>query len=328
MIMKSTLIKTCLFFFFLFSFINCISEKQPVKFAIASDFHAQDIPDGAERMNAFIQAASDSNVDFIIQLGDYVRMDSVGAALHEIWNKFEGEKYHVIGNHDMDSYTPEEYVKGMGMKGRYYSFDKGDFHFIVLDGNNLFDGETYTHYAMANYYIDAKLIDFVDPEQLEWLKEDLKSTDKKCVLFSHQSIDTEMNNGDAVRRILESENERVGFKKVVIAFSGHNHSNYTKQINGIAYMQINSASYVWIGQPTQTEKRYPKEINDKYNLLRNSIPYDKPLYAIVTMDENEVKVQGSDAEFVSPTPKDLNLPDSLGGLPLVSSISDVVIPID
>ncbi len=54
--------------------------------------------------------------------------------------------------------------------------------------------------------------------------------------------------------------------KVVLAFSGHNHSNYTKEINGITYMQINSASYVWIEQPSMTEKRYPEEINRKFPL--------------------------------------------------------------
>ena len=77
---------------------------------------------------------------------------------------------HTIGNHDMDAYTPDEYVAGMKMPGRYYSFDKGDFHFIVLDGNNLYDGKKYTHYSKANYYVNPKMRAFVDPEQMEWLK--------------------------------------------------------------------------------------------------------------------------------------------------------------
>jgi hypothetical protein len=55
---------------------------------------------------------------------------------------------------------------------------------------------------------------------------------------------------------------------VVLAFSGHNHSNYTKEINGITYMQINSASYVWIGKPTMTEKRFSEEINKKYSIIK------------------------------------------------------------
>lgn len=314
-----------LIFFLLFSLCSCNRQEKPLKFAIASDFHASDVPDGKERIASFIKAAKDENVDFIIELGDFCRLDSAGQVHQEAWNCFERDKYHIIGNHDMDNYTPEEYVEGMRMPGRYYSFDKGDFHFIVLDGNNLYDGNEYRHYAKANYYVDSKMRAFVDPEQMEWLKKDLAATNKKCILFSHQSIDECMNNGNAVRRILENENERVGGKKVVLAFSGHNHSNYTKKINGIAYMQINSASYVWIDQPSMTDKRYSKEINEKYSILKYSITYDKPLYAIVTLTQEGADVKGTKANFVPPTPKDLGMKDSLGIFPLVSVIEDAKI---
>ena len=60
---------------------------------------------------------------------------------------------------------------------------------------------------------------FVDPEQLEWLINDLAATDKKCILFSHQSIDSFMNNGDEVRAVLENANKHAGFKKGGIGFS-------------------------------------------------------------------------------------------------------------
>lgn len=300
----------------------CAEQEKPLKFAIASDFHAQDVPDGEERIASFIRAAKDEKVDFIIELGDFCRLDSASQVYLKLWDSFEGDKYHVIGNHDMDNYTPEEYVAGMKMPGRYYSFDKGDFHFIVLDGNNLYDGKKYTHYAKANYYVDPKMRAFVDPEQMAWLKQDLAATNKKCVLFSHQNIEQFLNNGATVRQILEEENRRAGFKKVVLAFGGHNHSNYTKEINGITYMQINSASYVWIDKPSMTEKRYPKEVNDKYSLLKYSMTYTKALYAIVTLNSEGAIVKGTEAEFVPPTPKDLNMGDSIDHYPLVSNIKD------
>lgn len=309
-------------FFIVVCITACAVAEKPVKFAIVSDLHAVDVPDGKERLDSFITTASRANVDFIIELGDFCRLDSISQPYLRIWDRFSGGKYHVIGNHDMDKYTPEEYVKGMGMKGRYYSFDSGNFHFIVLDGNNLYDGKEYRHYAKANYYVDASMRAFVDPEQMEWLKCDLKKTKKRCVIFSHQSIDTFMRNGDKVRQILEDENRRTGFKKVVLAFSGHNHSNYTKTINSIAYMQINSASYVWIDQPSMTEKRYSADINQNFSLLKYSITYDQPLYAIVTMTSKGAKVQGKKANFMPPTPKELNLKDSLNGFPLVSVIED------
>ena len=166
---------------------------------------------------------------------------------------------------------------------------------------------------------------FVDPEQMEWLKKDLESTNKKCIIFSHQSIDTFMNNGKEVHALLAGENKRAGFKKVVLAISGHNHSNYTKKIAGITYVQINSASYVWIDKPSQTEKRYPAEINKRYPILNYSLTYDKPLYAIVTLTEDEADIKGTKAGFLPPTPEELNMNDSIGVFPLVSSIEDAKI---
>lgn len=300
------------------------TKEKPVRFAIASDFHAPDIPDGEHRVATFIKTANDEKVDFIIELGDFCRLDSASQVYRDLWNSFPGSKYHVIGNHDMDRYTFEEYTQGMNMPARYYSFDQGDFHFIVLDGNNLFDGKKYTHYARANYYVDAKKRAHIDPEQMEWLKKDLAATNKRCILFSHQSIEEALNNGDDVRKILEAENQRAGFKKVVMAFGGHNHSNYSKEINGITYVQINSASYVWIGEPTRTEERYSKEINDRFGgILKYSMTYTEPLYAIVTLNSKGATLKGTEAEFMPPTPKDLNMNDSVGVFPLVSNIKDL-----
>ena len=322
--MKRTVLSPIYILFVALSFFSCTKkEVQPVRFAIVSDLHAQDIPDGLERMKAVVVAANHENVEFLIQLGDFVRLDSAAIPYRKVWDEYAGEKYHVLGNHDLDRYTKEEYVAGLHMPGRYYSFDKGDFHFIVLDGNNLYDGKEYKAYGRANYYVDSKMRAFMDPEQLEWLKKDLAATDKRCIIFSHQSIDTTVNNGSEVRGILEAENERCGFQKVALAFSGHTHSNYVKEINGITYVQINSASYVWIEQPSMTEKRYPKEINDQYSLLSRSITYDKPLYGIVTLTGEGAELKGTKGEFMPPTPKEIGLGDTLDGFPLVSSIEDV-----
>ena len=320
---KNVLCSICILFIGL-SLFSCVEKKvEPVRFAIVSDLHAPDIPDGLQRMETVVEAANREKVDFLIQLGDFIRFDSTDAPYREVWDGYKGEKYHVLGNHDLDKYTKEEYVAHLNMPGRYYSFDKGDFHFIVLDGNNVFNGKEYIPYSRANYYVDAKMRAFMDPEQMEWLKKDLAATDKRCILFSHQSIDTFMNNGSEVRKILEDENKRCGFKKVALAFSGHNHSNYTKVINGITYIQINSASYVWIEQPSMTEKRYPKEINDRYSLLNRSITYDKALYGIVTLTDEGMEMKGTKGNFMPPMPQEIGLGDSIGVFPLVSSIEDV-----
>ena len=316
-------------FFILLHFFELAScqEKQDrhLTFAIASDFHLSDIPDGKERLEKFIFAADQAKVDFIIELGDFFRLgsDSNGLSYLNIWDRFIGDKFHVIGNHDMDHCGPNEYVRELGMPARYYSFDKGAFHFIVLDGNNLYHNKEFIHYVKANYYVDPKKRAFVDQEQLEWLKKDIRLTDKRCIIFSHQSIDKCMGNKEVVRDILEKENKRSGFNKIFLAFSGHEHSNYLKEINGITYIQINSASYAWIGEKTSSEKRFSEEVNRKYHLLSYLIPYTKPLYAIVTLTNKDITIKGTKAEFAPPTPKDLKLGDSINSFPLTSMIEDV-----
>lgn len=297
---------------------------RPLKFVVMSDIHAPDVPDGRERLEAILEAARAAKVDFIIELGDFCRLDEPSRVYRDLWNAFPADKYHVIGNHDMDRYTPEEYVKGMGMPGRYYAFDKGDYRFIVLDGNNTFDGRNYTHYAKANYG-GSRFVSYFDPEQREWLRRTLAETDKRCILFSHQSMERESPNGVYMRAVLEEANAKAGYQKVVMAFSGHNHSNYVDRINGISYMQINSASYVWVGEKTQSEKRFPAEINKRFGLLPWSIVYDKPLYAIVTLTPGKVSVKGTKASFMPPTPQEMGMPDKLGLFPLVSDIKDAVI---
>ena len=297
---------------------------EPVKFAIASDFHAPDVPGGLERVEAFVDHATAEQADFIIELGDFARLDSANRCYLDAWNRFPGYRYHVIGNHDCDSYAKERYAAGIGMPGRYYSFDRGDFHFIVLDNNNWADGQGNIHpYDHGNYY--GKSTDWMDPQQIEWLKRDLASTDKRCVLFSHQSIDFRLKNGEAVRAILEQENNRAGFSKVALVFSGHDHSNYHREINGINYVQINSASYVWIGKDTRSDKRFPPEINNRYGLMKYSMMYEKPLWAVVTLTGEGAEIRGVKSRFIPPSPEEVGITENVDGLPLTPSIEDITI---
>ncbi len=308
--------------------ISCSKAKEAtsVRFGIVSDLHAPNVPGGRERLESFIEASDEAGVDFIVNLGDFCCLDKKSGIFREIWEGFEKDKYLVLGDQDLYRYSVDFYVEGMDMPGRYYSFDKGNFHFVVLDGNNFWDGEKIRHYDRANYGDYApESYSYMDKEQMEWLAGDLAATDKKTILFSHQSIDSELKNGDKVREILESENRRVGFKKVVLAFSGHNHTNYTKEINGITYMQINSASYVWVGKPTQSKKRFSKKINKKYPMMAYSMMYDRSLYAIVTLTEEGAEVKGRKANFMPPAPEEIGLKDSLGIYPLVSSIEDAYV---
>lgn len=295
---------------------------QSVKFAVISDIHPDIMHDGEKRLQDFLNAAEKAKVDFIIDLGDFAQVKKENQVMVDLWNSFSGDKHHVIGNHDADNCTKDEFMKFVGMPSRYYSFDKGDMHFIVLDPNNLYKGGKYIPYAHGNFYVDPSMRAHIDPEQVEWLKKDLQQTDKRCILFSHQCLENTVQNRELIRGILEAENKRVGYKKVVAAFSGHDHTNYEKVINGIAYIQINSASNQWVGDAYQCETRFGKQINKEHPHLKYVTPWEESIYAIVKVNKKGLKLKGKESKFIAPTPADLKIPADYFPFPLVPYIKD------
>lgn len=300
---------------------SCQKEIKPVTFAIVSDLHQDIAHDAEQRLSTFLCAAADNKVDFIIELGDFCMPKEENKPFLKIWQDYPGPKYMVLGNHDMDISSKEEFMQFTGMPKRYYSFDQGDFHFVVLDPNNIYDGKDYIPYNKGNYFIDEEKISFVDPEQVEWLKKDLQATDKRCIIFSHQSFERSSQNREEIRKILEDENSRAGYKKIPVAFSGHDHTNYMKEINGIAYIQINSASNQWVGEKYACPQRFSDEINQKRPALKYTVPYKDALYGIVTLTGTGMELKGVKSEFITPGPVELGIDDY--PLPLVPWIEDL-----
>lgn len=302
-------------------FAACQKETKPVTFAVVSDLHQDIAHDAEERLSTFLRAANDNQVDFIIELGDFCMPKEENKPFLRRWQDYAGEKYMLLGNHDMDNCSKEEVMQFIGMNNRYYSFDKGDFHFIVLDPNNIYDGEKYIPYENGNYFGYGEKVSYVDPEQVEWLKKDLQATDKRCIIFSHQSFECSSQNREEIRKIFEDENLRAGYKKVAVAFSGHDHTNYMKEINGIAYIQINSASNQWVGEKYACPERFSDEINQKRPALKYTLPYKDALYGIVTLTGDGMQLKGVKSEFIAPGPEELGITDR--PQPLVPWIEDL-----
>ncbi len=302
-------------------FAACQKETKPVTFAVVSDLHQDIAHDAEERLGTFLRAANDNQVDFIIELGDFCMPKEENKPFLKRWQDYAGEKYMLLGNHDMDNCSKEEVMQFIGMNNRYYSFDKGDFHFIVLDPNNIYDGEKYIPYENGNYFGYGEKVSYVDPEQVEWLKKDLQATDQRCIIFSHQSFECSSQNREEIRKIFEDENLRAGYKKVAVAFSGHDHTNYMKEINGIAYIQINSASNQWVGEKYACPERFSDEINQKRPALKYTLPYKDALYGVVTLTGDGMQLKGVKSEFIAPGPEELGITDR--PQPLVPWIEDL-----
>ncbi|WP_164122345.1 MULTISPECIES: metallophosphoesterase family protein [Sphingobacterium] len=265
-------------------------KKKGLKFGVITDLHYDLMHDAGERAEAFINAMNQEQPDFIISLGDFCVPKPQNQPLMDTWNKFKGEKHYVLGNHDTDGgFTKDQALRFWNINRPYYSFDKEDFHFVILDGNEKPANSKLQGYPRT-----------IDKKQLAWLKEDLQKTNLRTVIFCHQGLDNTNNgldNGMEVRYLFEQINQKAGFNKVILVLTGHHHSNYHNTINNIHYVQINSSSYYWVDESYKSTA-FTEDFYKKHPILRHTIVYEDPIWAIVEIDgKNKIKINGKKSRF-------------------------------
>nr|WP_319570467.1 metallophosphoesterase family protein [uncultured Draconibacterium sp.] len=286
------------------------SEKEAdvVKFGICTDVHLPTMHDSEHRITTFIDSMKKAQPDFIIELGDFGIPKPEYAPYFDIWNSFEGDKYHVIGNHEMDGGTSRETTLAYrNMESGYYSFNKNGFHFIVLDGNDKSSLEVKGYKQ------------FVGPDQVDWLKNDLKKAKQPVIIFSHQGInlyhgakeDYGVQNYREVQQIRENHNAEFPDKKVVACFNGHSHWDVADKVNGIYYITITSMSYHWLGDDYM-HVRYSKAIDKNFEWIKYTAPFKEPLFAMVEVStDGFIKISGKQSEWVGPSPWELGFPERM-----------------
>ncbi len=307
------------------------SLLREISFGIVTDVHADMLPDAGQRLAKFINEAQIENVDFIIQLGDFCRPRENEKSIFEIWNEYPGLKYHVLGNHDVDFNIKKEIIEFWDMPSNYYSFDKDNFHFIVLDANYLYQDGKYIDYANANFYVSDEQRAYINPEQIKWLKKDLEKTDKLTIIFSHQSLINVLwgvKNRIEIQEILEQENKNAGFQKVIACFNGHDHIDFHREINGIHYFEINSVGYQWMGNGYTDSNCYDSITTSRFKHLNNVAVYKDPLYAFVTIKNNRLIIKGIQSEWYCASPKEKGIPGKIYGCKYSPAISDYEIEIN
>ncbi len=293
-------------------------EKDPLYLGLIADVHKDVMHDADSRLQSFIDSANKKKLDFILQLGDFCRPYEYNQGFLDIWNSYSGMRYHVLGNHDTDGGFSRDQTRDFwNMPKNYYSFDKKGVHFIVLDGNDP-NPKPWSGY---NRYIGV--------EQKRWLINDLKQTNKPTIVFSHQSLELAYDgvaNMKDIRKVLEDTNKAAGFQKVMCCISGHTHTDFMTKINGIYYVQINSASYRWVGGNHKIV-RYSKEIDEKYEWIKYTIPYKDPLYTFMKVKHDKIVIEARKTKFVGPGPEEMNLPKTPPNDPIVPTISGFKIKI-
>ncbi len=292
-------------------------ESGEITFGIVTDLHHGLAPDATQRLQAFMEAVDEhEDLAFIAQLGDFCHPTADARDFVSLFDQFPGRKVHVLGNHDMDKGTKSETMRHWGMESRFGSFDAGDFHFVVLDLNNIRqvegDKANYTHYDNANFYIDAELRGWADPEQLAWLVDDLAAANKQTIVFSHQPLgfsgpDQPLHQRQqevldilyAANREARRTNPDAG-QKVVACLSGHLHVDRHERHNEVHCLSVNSASYHWAG---------------------GMHPYADPLFCFVTINPaGRIYIRGQHSEFTNAHPWQQGLAMNTAGV--TASISD------
>lgn len=288
-------------------------KAKKIHIGLIADLHHDIMHDGEQRLAAFIEQANDNQSDFIIQMGDFCRPYDHNLGLIEEWEKFKGLKFHILGNHDTDGgFTREQAMEFWGMQERYYSFDHQGIHFVILDGNDP-NPKPWSGYHR-----------YINKEQQDWLREDLAKTNLSTLVFSHQTLENEVGgvaNLKEIQMILEDANRQAGGTKVVASLCGHHHTDYMREINGIYYIQINSASYRWVGSDYE-HVRYSAGIDEKYPYIKYTIPYKDPLFTFLEIDPKGVlKIEPKKSEFVGLGPEEMGMPAPANNDPIIPQIS-------
>lgn len=266
--------------------------RKPLRFGVITDVHQDIMHDGVARITAFVTAMQQAKVDFIIQLGDFCVPHARNQAFIDAWNRFEGPRYHVLGNHDTDGgYKKETTRTFWGMPANYYAFDQGGIRFLVLDGND--PGGKSRGYAR-----------FIGKEQQEWLRQEITNAKDPVIVCSHQPLESAggIENQQEIRGLFGPVPEQ-GRRKVIACLSGHMHQDYVRSIDGIPHVQCNSASYVWLEGAKKAEV-YPAAVHQSHPHLARVAPYRDPLWAVVSIDSQAatLTLQGTRTEWVGEDP--------------------------
>jgi hypothetical protein len=271
--------------------------RKPLRIALISDVHQDIMHDATQRITDFVKQARAWEADAVMELGDFCTPQPANRAFADAFEAFPGPKFHVIGNHETDGgFTREQVVVWHRMPARHYSFDLGGIHGIVLDGNDCPPG-----------HIDG-YPSHIDDAQIDWLRDDLSKTDLPVFVFSHQSLERPncIRSQEKVRAVLEGSRHADGRRKVAACLNGHWHIDHAREIHGIPYIHINSASYYWLGSAFARE-RYSTDIHARHPRLGHTAPYRDPVFTLLEIDfaKQRFTLSARQSEWVGPSPHEI-----------------------
>jgi predicted phosphodiesterase len=198
------------------------------------------------KVAAAIETFNGEELSFVMTLGDIIDRDfrSFDDIL-PVYEKLRHEAHFLLGNHDFG--VAPEYLEKVAervcMPAAYYSFQRHDFRFIVLNGNEVSTfapPEGHAFRTLGRERLAALLAAGVDnahewnaslsDEQFTWLANEIeqaKAADEKVIVMNHFPVhppcEHDMWDRERIVELLSSQDN------VVAYLNGHNHvGNYGK----------------------------------------------------------------------------------------------------
>ena len=251
-------------------------RKRVLRIAHITDVHIRPEENAPERFTKCLEEIKKHKVDFFLNGGDSIlaadynditreRVNELWSVWHETTKAINGFEMHsCLGNHDMwwaapdkqDAMYGKDYVvKQLGTPGRYYSFNKKGWHFIILDSNNKNAGS-------------------LDDEQRKWLEEDLAklSAGTPVICLSHYpilAVCTILDGGNHTDSKYISELFYKHRDKKISCLSGHIHLQDAAEYNGVHYFCNGALSGFWWedGDKESGGKYYYKQTPPGYAIV-------------------------------------------------------------
>ncbi len=251
-------------------------RKKVLRIAHITDVHIRPEHDAPNRFRKCMEEIKKHKVDFFLNGGDTIYAADYSHITRErvneqwnIWKQLrneckEHEVYSCLGNHDMWWAAPDKndvmygkdyVVKQLGIPHRYYSFDKGNWHFIVLDSNNKNAGS-------------------LDDEQKSWLEKDLAaiSPGKPVLVMTHYPIlgvSTIIDGGNHTDSKYITGLFYKHKDKKITCVSGHIHLKDSAAYNNVHYFCNGALSGFWWedGDKESAAKYYYKETPPGYAII-------------------------------------------------------------
>ena len=230
------------------------NKKAVLTVAHITDVHITPSDQAPDRFKRCLEEVKQHKPDFFLNGGDSIMAadykDITRERVNELWSTWEDcikgissyDMYSCLGNHDMwwaapskedKMYGKDYVVSQLHIPHRYYSFTRGGWHFVIVDGNN--EGVS------------------LDDEQYNWLEKDLGALAENTpvLVMSHYpilGITPELVGGGhkdckKLKDLFYHHRD-----KVKVCLSGHQHLADRSLYNGVQYYCNGAVSGFWWGK--------------------------------------------------------------------------------